>query len=39
MEFSIRPIKAGDGPGFNELRRMPGVFENCLGIPSKREEK
>jgi putative acetyltransferase len=36
MEFIIRPINAGDGKGINELRRMPGVFENILGIPSER---
>ncbi len=36
MEFYIRPIKVGDGKGINELRRMPGVFENILGIPSER---
>ena len=36
MNFHIRPIKAGDGAGINELRRMPGVFENILGIPSER---
>lgn len=36
MEFYIRPIAAGDGKGVNELRRMPGVFENILGIPSER---
>ena len=36
MEFYIRPINIGDGKGINELRRMPGVFENILGIPSER---
>lgn len=36
MEFTIRPINIGDGKGINELRRMPGVFENTLGIPSER---
>jgi len=36
MEFYIRPINVGDGKGINELRRMPGVFENILGIPSER---
>ncbi|CDX04208.1 Acetyltransferase, GNAT [Desulfitobacterium hafniense] len=35
MEFYIRPIEIGDGKGINELRRMPGVFENILGIPSE----
>ena len=36
LEFAIRPVKAGDGAGINALRRMPGVFENILGIPSAR---
>jgi len=36
VEFYIRPINSGDGKGLNELRRMPGVFENILGIPSER---
>jgi len=39
MEFYIRPIKVGDGNGINELRRMTGVFENILGIPSERVKK
>lgn len=36
MDFYIRPICIGDGKGINDLRRMPGVFENILGIPSER---
>lgn len=36
MEFEIRPIHVSDAKGINELRRMPGVFENTLGIPSER---
>ncbi len=36
MKIIIRPIAAGDGKWINELRRMPGVFENILGIPSER---
>jgi L-phenylalanine/L-methionine N-acetyltransferase len=39
MEFSIRPINIGDGKGINALRRMPGVFENILGIPSERVKR
>lgn len=35
MEYYIRPIEIGDAKGINELRRMPGVFENILGIPSE----
>ena len=39
MEFSIRPVEIGDGKGINALRRMPGVFENILGIPSERVKR
>ncbi|MDD4796729.1 MAG: GNAT family N-acetyltransferase, partial [Eubacteriales bacterium] len=36
MEFSIRPVQITDAPGINLLRRLPGVMENTLGIPSER---
>jgi putative acetyltransferase len=36
MKFIIRPVCLGDAKGINELRHMPGVFENILGIPSER---
>jgi len=36
MDFFIRPIEQKDAKGVNALRRMPGVFENILGIPSER---
>lgn len=36
MLYTIRPVHTGDGKGINALRRMPGVFENILGIPSER---
>jgi Acetyltransferases, including N-acetylases of ribosomal proteins len=39
VEYYIRPIDIGDGKGINELRRMPGVFENILGIPSERVKR
>jgi len=39
MEFYIRPIKVEDAHGINELRRMEGVFENILGIPSERVKR
>ena len=39
MNFYIRPITSGDGNGLNELRRMPGVFENILGMPSERRKQ
>lgn len=39
MNFLIRPIDIGDGKGINALRRMPGVFENILGIPSERVKR
>jgi len=39
MEYFIRPVEIGDAKGINELRRMPGVFENILGIPSERVKR
>ncbi len=36
MDFIIRPVEITDAKGINALRRMPGVFENILGIPSER---
>ena len=39
MNFTIRPMEEGDAPGFNVLRRMPGVFENTLGLPSERVQR
>lgn len=36
MDFIIRPVRISDAPGINLLRRMPGVLENTLGIPSER---
>ena len=36
MNYTIRPMELGDAPGFNVLRRMPGVFENTTGLPSCR---
>lgn len=36
MNFTIRPVEMRDARGINELRRMPGVFENTLGLPSER---
>lgn len=39
MDYVIRPIEIIDAKGINALRRMPGVFENILGIPSEREKR
>ena len=39
MDFIVRPVKVGDADGINLLRRMPGVFENILGIPSERVKR
>jgi putative acetyltransferase len=39
MDFIIRPICVADGKGINDLRRMTGVFENILGIPSERVKR
>ncbi len=34
MNFTIRPVEMRDARGINEFRRMPGVFEYTLGLPS-----
>ncbi len=39
MEYVIRPIAPGDAEGLNALRRMPGVFETTLGLPSERVQR
>lgn len=39
MEYVIRPIAPRDAEGFNALRRMPGVFETTLGLPSERVQR
>ena len=39
MEYTIRPTRLEDMEGFNTLRRMPGVFENTLGLPSERVQR
>jgi putative acetyltransferase len=36
MEFNIRPVNPSDAKGINQLRIMPGVFENTLAMPSER---
>ena len=36
MNYIIRPIEMRDAAGVNALRRMPGVLENILGLPSER---
>ncbi|MEG1942888.1 MAG: GNAT family N-acetyltransferase, partial [Angelakisella sp.] len=36
MDFTIRPIEIDDAKDINELRCMPGVFENILGTPAER---
>ena len=35
MEFTIRPACVQDAKDINTIRRMPGVMENILGIPSE----
>lgn len=39
MEFTIRPVRLEDAEDLNTMRRMPGVFENMLGLPSERISK
>ncbi|SHI10723.1 putative acetyltransferase [Clostridium collagenovorans DSM 3089] len=36
MNIIIRPVKLEDAEGINLLRRMPGIFESTLTIPSQR---
>lgn len=36
MKYVIRPTEPGDAAGTAALRRMPGVFETTLGLPSYR---
>ncbi len=39
MVFSVRPIQTEDAAQINAIRRMPGVFENMLALPSEREKR
>ena len=39
LNYTIRPIESPDARGLNELRRMPGVFENILGHPGERLDR
>lgn len=39
MDFLIRPIRVEDADEIARLRRMPGVMENTLGIPSDTEKR
>ncbi|MBP7913143.1 MAG: GNAT family N-acetyltransferase [Proteocatella sp.] len=39
MNVRIRPIHRNDAVYLNQMRTMPGVFENILGYPSERLEK
>ena len=39
MEIFIRPIRPEDAAAVNEIRRMRGVMENLLSIPSERIKK
>ena len=36
MEFYIRPARPEDAEDINAIRRMPGVIENVLGMPSEK---
>jgi putative acetyltransferase len=39
MDIYIRPIHINDAPAINKIRRMSGVMENILGIPSEQIKK
>lgn len=36
VDFFIRPVRLSDAADINDLRRMKGVYENILAIPSER---
>jgi putative acetyltransferase len=36
MEFNIRPVEVKDVRELNVLRRMPGIYESILALPSER---
>ena len=35
LQFTIRPAAVRDAQDINEIRRMPGVMEHILGVPSE----
>ena len=39
LAFELRPIREDDAEGINAIRRMEGVMENILGIPSETLKK
>ena len=39
MNIIIRPIEVKDAKDINAIRRMPGVFETILGLPSERLDR
>jgi len=39
MDIKIRPIEVKDAREINAIRRMPGVIENILGLPSERVDR
>lgn len=38
MDFIIRPIAVSDAKEINDLRRMEGIMENIMGLPSETVE-
>lgn len=37
MDITIRPVRPSDAAELNAIRRMDGVLENILSLPSERE--
>ena len=35
--YEIRPVRPEDAPGIAALRRMPGIVEDTMGLPSCRD--
>lgn len=38
MDFMIRPVNMNDAKEINEMRRMEGIMENIMGLPSETVE-
>lgn len=39
LNYFIRPVERADARGIHQLRRMEGVFENVMTVPSERPDR
>lgn len=39
LDYYLRPPRKEDARALSDLRRMPGVFENVLGVPTNRDDQ